>query len=137
VNEDEMALMSPEPMSLAAAAISEGVRCLTVTLGPRGAAYFAAAGFDRLSDMARSMEPAVASGPLRTALIPAVPASDSRSGDPTGCGDVWGATCFSHILRDASIDESIRAANVAAARNVGHKGATGLSHYLRGELSRP
>jgi hypothetical protein len=137
VNEDEMALMAPEPMSIAAAAIAEGVRCLSVTLGPRGAAYFAAPGFNQLADLARSRDPLAASGPMRTELVPASPAPDSRGGDPTGCGDVWGATYFSRLLAGATIGDAMRAANAAAARNVGHLGATGLAQYLRGELSRP
>jgi hypothetical protein len=29
----------------------------------------------------------------------------------------------------------MRVAVIAAARNVGHRGATGLAHHLRGELS--
>lgn len=136
VNEDEMQLMAPDPLALAAMAIAEGVRCLTVTLGPRGAAYFAAPGFERLDDLKRSREPVVAGGPVRTALVPAPPVS-SAGGDPTGCGDVWGATYFSRLLAGASIGDAMRDANQAAARNVEHKGATGLAQYLRGELSRP
>lgn len=136
VNEDEMALMAPDPMSLAAAAISEGVRALTVTLGPRGAAYFAAPGFERLADLERSRDASIAAGPMRTALVPA-PLSTPRDVDPTGCGDVWGATYFSRLLGGATIDDAMRDANTAATRNVEHKGATGLAQFLRGELSRP
>lgn len=136
VNEDELALMAPEPMTLAATAIAQGVRCLMVTVGPRGAVYFAAPGFERLADIERSREPATARGPVRTALVPTSPIL-ARDADPTGCGDVWGATCFSRLLGGATIGDALRAANAAAARNVAHKGATGLAHYLRGELSRP
>ena len=42
VNEDEMRQLADEPMAVAAVAMAEGVRVLTVTLGPRGAAYFTA-----------------------------------------------------------------------------------------------
>ncbi len=136
VNEDEMALMAPDPMTLAASAIIEGVRCLTVTLGPRGAAYFAAPGFERLGDLERSRDSTVSGGPVRTALIPAPPVL-TRDIDPTGCGDVWGASYFSRLLGGATIGDAMHDANVAAARNVEHKGATGLAQYLRGELSRP
>jgi hypothetical protein len=41
MNEDEMAMMAPDPMALAATALARGVRSLTVTLGKRGAVYFA------------------------------------------------------------------------------------------------
>jgi len=56
-------------------------------------------------------------------------------GDPTGCGDVWGATYFSQLLGGATLSDAIGAAHRAAARNVEHRGATGLAAYLRGELS--
>jgi hypothetical protein len=35
------------------------------------------------------------------------------------------------------LPEAIAAANQAASRNVEHRGATGLAHHLRGELSTP
>jgi hypothetical protein len=130
VNEDEMALMADDPMALAATALAEGVRCLTVTLGSRGVVYFAAAGFDG------GAAPFEANnfGAVRTALVPAVAAEGSNL-DPTGCGDVWGATYFSRLLAGDNLADAMRAALVAAARNVGHRGAAGLAHHLRGELS--
>jgi hypothetical protein len=132
VNEDELALMAPDAMALAATAMAAGVRCLAVTLGPRGAAYFAAPGFERLGD---PWPPAArqALAPVRTALVPAVAAP--AGGDPTGCGDVWGATYFSRLLAGDNFADAMRAANRAAARNVEHRGASGLASHLRGELS--
>jgi hypothetical protein len=134
VNEDEMEMMAPDPLALAAAATAAGVKVLNVTLGPRGAVYFAAPGFDRLSDLNRN-ELSPSTGTIRTELIPAVPTRQLSGGDPTGCGDVWGATYFSRLLAGDDIRSAMRAANVAAARNVDHRGATGLSQYLRGELT--
>ncbi|HEX5831082.1 MAG TPA: carbohydrate kinase family protein [Gemmatimonadaceae bacterium] len=132
VNEDELALMAPDAMALAATAMAAGVRCLAVTLGPRGAAYFAAPGFERLWDPwpppARQ-----ALAPVRTALVPVVAAP--AGGDPTGCGDVWGATYYSRLLAGDNFADAMRAANRAAARNVEHRGASGLASHLRGELS--
>ena len=55
-------------------------------------------------------------------------------GDPTGCGDVWGATFFATLLQRPDLKEAIRAANAAAARNVIHRGATGLREHLLGQL---
>jgi hypothetical protein len=129
VNEDEMALMADDPMALAATALAEGVQNLNVTLGPRGVVYFAAPGFDKL----KAPAPA-ALGAVRTALVPAVPA-DGPNCDPTGCGDVWGATYFSRLLAGDNLASAMQTALVAAARNVAHRGAAGLAHYLRGELS--
>ena len=55
--------------------------------------------------------------------------------DPTGCGDVWGATYFSRLLAGDNLGDAIRAAHRAAARNVEHRGASGLADHLRGKLS--
>ncbi len=131
VNEDEVTMMAADPMALAATALSAGVRSLVVTLGSRGAVYFADAAFDRLSDLAR---PSIGAdnGPVRTALVPppyVVPRSD-----PTGCGDVWGATYFSRLLAGDTLANAMRAAHRAAVRNAEYRGATGLSTHLRGEL---
>lgn len=118
VNEDEMSMLAPDPLALAATALHEGVRGLFVTLGKRGVVYFAPS--------------EQAFGPLRTALVPAEVVAD---GDPTGCGDVWGATQFSRLLAGDNLNDAILAANRAAARNVGHRGATGLADHLRGKIS--
>lgn len=134
VNEDEMALMAPDPMALAATALDAGTRCLVVTLGPRGAVYFAAPDFERLSDLGRPRPLGATAGPLRTALIP-TPVGQAATGDPTGCGDVWGATYFSRLLAGDKLGDAIVTAHRAAGRNLEHRGATGLAHYLRGELS--
>jgi hypothetical protein len=134
VNEDEMSMMAPDPMALAATAIARGVRCLAVTLGPRGAVYFAGPGFDRIGDLRGAARFATDVGAIRTALVPPESVSQT-SGDPTGCGDVWGATHFSRLLAGDTIDAAIRSANRAAARNFQHRGATRLAPFLRGELS--
>ncbi|MGH7670826.1 MAG: carbohydrate kinase family protein [Gemmatimonadaceae bacterium] len=134
VNEDEMALMAPDPMALAATALDAGTRCLVVTLGARGAVYFAAPDFERLADLQRPRRMGGAAGPIRTARVP-TSMSSPAGGDPTGCGDVWGATHFSRLLAGDKLDDAIRAGHRAAGRNLEHRGATGLAHHLRGELS--
>ena len=134
VNEDELAMMAPDPLALAATALARGARCLVVTLGKRGAAYFAAPDFDCYDDLRRPRPLGASFGPVRTALVP-VEAVDPSSGDPTGCGDVWGATHFSRLLAGDNLSDAMRAANRAAARNVAYRGATGLANYLRGELT--
>jgi hypothetical protein len=132
-NEDEIQMMAPDPMALAATAMHAGSRCLVVTLAGRGAVYFASADFHRLADLDRVRAAGAAAGPIRTELIPGevVPAQV----DPTGCGDVWGATYFSRLLAGDMLGHAIRAAHRAAARNVEHRGATGLADHLRGKIS--
>jgi hypothetical protein len=132
VNEDEITAMTPEPMALAATALAAGTRSLVVTLGSRGAVYFAAPDFHRLTFPRAAPALGAASGPVRTALLPAV--SNVPAADPTGCGDVWGATYFSRLLAGEPLEDAMRAAHTAAARNLTHRGATGLSRHLRGEL---
>jgi sugar/nucleoside kinase (ribokinase family) len=145
VNEDEITMLAPDPLALAATALHAGVRSLSVTKGKRGAVYFAAPNFDRL-DLAtkgarrsgaaphsgRTPELTASLGPLRTALVPA---EHVEPGDPTGCGDVWGATQFSRLLAGDNLNAAILAAHRAAARNVGHRGASGLADHLRGTIS--
>ncbi|MFN2400111.1 MAG: carbohydrate kinase family protein [Gemmatimonadaceae bacterium] len=133
VNEEEMTMMAPDPMALSATALAAGVRCLIVTLGGRGAVYVAPSDFERLSDISASGSLEAATGPIRTALVST---EGYVEGDPTGCGDVWGATFYSRMLAGDSLPEAMRIAHRAAARNVMHRGATGLSRHLRGELIR-
>jgi len=134
VNEEEMTMMATDAMGLAAIAMANGVNTLTVTLGSRGIVYFAAPGFDGLSDLRRGGF-GDAPGAVRTALVPAKRPRHSGPGDPTGCGDVWGATYFSRLLAGDKLDAALDRALDAAARNVDHRGATGLADHLRGELS--
>src|SRR5262249_34930398 len=108
---------------------------LTVTLGKRGAVYFAAPDFERIDDLRRERTLGTTVGPLRTALVPAVATHDSTDNDPTGCGDVWGATYFSRLLAGDNLGDAILAAHRAAARNVSHRGASGLANHLRGIIS--
>ena len=119
VNEDEVAMLASDPLALAATALAAGVRTLFVTLGKRGVVFFEDAGPGR---------------PLRTALVPATLARVDGPGDPTGCGDVWGATYFSRAVAGDTLEAAMRRAMDAAARNVEHRGASGLAHHLRGEL---
>jgi hypothetical protein len=134
MNEDEMAQFAPDPMALAAQAVSAGVKLLVVTLGPRGAVYVEAPLFSsefRVPSAARptSLEPDA--GAIRTALVPA---PHVEAVDPTGCGDVFGAGLCATLLAGQAPEAAIRAANRLAARNATLRGATRLGRLLRGEL---
>lgn len=127
VNEDELRLMGGDPMDLAARAMTLGVGLFVVTLGARGAVYFTHRGYT----FARP--PAPASGPIETARIPAEDVVDN--GDPTGCGDVFGATLVAALLAGRSVADAVRRANDAAGRNLRHRGATRLHYHLRGAIA--
>jgi hypothetical protein len=149
LNEDEMRQLSPDPLSLSAQALGAGTSLLVVTLGPKGAAYVAAPGFDgwgtargvTLSE-AKGPSPGAwplrsaqgGSGAVRTALVPA-PHVDAL--DPTGCGDVFGAVACARLLAGDGVEAALGHATALATRNAGLRGAGGLGRHLRGELLVP
>ncbi|MBR9991159.1 MAG: hypothetical protein KFH98_15465 [Gemmatimonadetes bacterium] len=142
VNEDELATLAQawgDPWLLAADVVGEAPRLMLVTLGDRGSAFFAVAGLDadpRTWRRTRLHAPAVSdaadTGAVRTGHVP--PDLVPREGDPTGCGDVWGASFFANLLTQRDLETAMRRANAAAARNVEHRGATGLHHHLQGRI---
>ena len=135
VNEDEMRLLAPDPLALAAQAMGSGVSLLIVTMGPRGTAYFANGGFAGFEPGRRGGGvPGAASGPLRSALIPA-PRVEAL--DPTGCGDVFGAAAAARLFAGEPVETALTYANAAASRNAAFRGASGLSRHLRGQLVMP
>lgn len=132
LNEDEMRELSPDPLALSADAIAAGVGLLVVTLGPRGAAYVEAPGFDVQRRGRR--DASTDSGTVRSARVDA---EFVEAADPTGCGDVFGASAFSRLLAGDDVETALRHANRMAGRNAAFRGASGLADHLRGELVRP
>ncbi|MFQ5704583.1 MAG: carbohydrate kinase family protein [Gemmatimonadales bacterium] len=129
LNEDEMKLAGGDPMEIAAHALSNGVRLLIVTLGPSGAVYFA---LDPFTFLGQSEPEGHGSGPIGTARVPAAAAPEEL--DPTGCGDVFGATVVASLVLGMDVEAAIGRANQYAARNLSYRGATHLHHHLRGEI---
>jgi sugar/nucleoside kinase (ribokinase family) len=140
VNEDELAILASswggDPWHFAADVVDTAVQLLCVTLGSRGAAFVASPGFRadpfQWTHSASAIRPA---GAATSQRVPPTAGAGIGAGDPTGCGDVWGATCFAALLAGESLEEAIRRANHAAARNVAHHGATGLYTHLVGKLA--
>jgi len=135
INEEEMAQLGSDPFALAAQALQLGVRAVCVTLGPRGAVYVTTGDPRPLGWLARGeSRPAhPGSGLVRTARI--APEGGPVDGDPTGCGDVFGATLAAALLAGADLEAGVREANRMARRNVSYRGATGLQHHLSGRLA--
>lgn len=127
LNEDELGRIGPDPLAVAASALEHGAGLLVVTLGPRGAVYFAAPSFGF-----RHRDGPQVAGPIRTARLPL--AEIAEEGDSTGCGDVFGATTVASLLRGDDLEAALREANRLAARNLSAHGATRLHHHLRGEI---
>ena len=140
LNQAELASLAGrwgDPLALAAEAVGVDLRLLLVTLGEDGAVYvqspaYGAGPSSWRRDGLRPARPLAAAGPARSARIP-LP-TDARAGDPTGCGDVWGATCFAALLSGSTVEDAIARAHAAAARNVEHHGASGLHEHLRGRI---
>ncbi len=126
LNEQEMRQLGDDPLAVAAGALAQGCSALVVTLGSKGAAYF-----DRPADP----ETATPVGPVRSALIPADSRPILAGGDPTGCGDVFGATVVASLLAGATLEDALRAGTRMAARNMTHRGASGLRDHLLGRLT--
>ncbi len=140
VNEDELALLSHswgDPWRFAAEVVGDELRLLAVTLGPRGAAYVAAPAFAGnplgwRHDGLHVHKKLSRAGSTRSEKI-AAPAP-AQEGDPTGCGDVWGATFFMRLLLGDTVPAAMTEANRMAARNVQHHGASGLHQFLKGRI---
>jgi hypothetical protein len=140
VNEDELALLSHfwgDPWRFAAEVVGDELRLLIVTLGSRGAAYIKSPAYeDRPLEWRRPglhVHKALSRpGAAASQMVPAEPAHGEA--DPTGCGDVWGATFFFRLLAGDPLPTAMRRANQMAARNVQHRGATGLHLFLKGRI---
>lgn len=134
VNSDELAVLSADsgdPWRFAQGILGADTRLLFVTLGSGGAAYIMVPDALPLGS-AKAADP---EGPqlVRTGKVSVEPVS---GGDPTGCGDVWGITVFRALLEGRRVEEAMRQASALARRNVSHRGASGLSRFLRGEIER-
>ena len=134
MNETEFELMGGsrgDPWELAADMVGKGPKLITVTMGAGGAAYVAAPGFTPdPKSWPRRGKPPGRDGATQTGRQPL--ADDPLSGDPTGCGDVWGATFFARLLGGDPLENAMTGANRSAAKNVEHQGARGLRHHLKG-----
>ncbi len=137
MNESEFDLLRDvdrDPWQIAAEALGAELKLVVVTLGVRGAAYIAGPGFrEDPGEWASLRRRVVTASPPVSGMV----ASGTRfeGGDPTGCGDVWGATLFARLLAGDTIDVAMANANRFAARNVLHRGASGLHMHLQGQIS--
>jgi len=132
-NEDEIHQLGEQPLTLAARALELGVSAVCVTLGGRGAVYVAAGDFTHLGWAGASRPSRSAAHALvRTARVSA--AGAPLDGDPTGCGDVFGAALAARLLQGVPLEPALDEANRMARRNVTYRGATGLQHHLRGAI---
>jgi sugar/nucleoside kinase (ribokinase family) len=136
MNEQEFQLLGrgkDDPWNVASKALGPELKLILVTLGREGSAYMAAP--DLSPDPWAWPAARQSLGSRGAAMSGKVPlASGTLSGDPTGCGDVWGATFFGRLLAGDPLIQSLQTANAFASLNVSHRGATGLHRFLTGKL---
>ncbi len=112
MNEDEFSLLaraSDAPATLEDV-LEAGPRVACVTRGSRGAT--------------------VAYRTHGRTLVEDVTLLHPRSGDPTGCGDIWGAVMFGRLLGGVGEVVAAESANRVAAANLDHYGVAGLVDRL-------
>jgi len=122
MNEDEFAMFSrdaADPARAAAPAFEGRVRMIAVTRGSEGV---------RVIAPGRDGDPSVGEVPT---------SSDPASGDPTGCGDVWGAAFLSGVLAGADRDTAITYAHALAGCKLRCRGAHETRRYLAEKGPRP
>ncbi len=116
MNETEFGLFArgaTDPWRAAARAMTGRLRTIVVTLG--------AAGAQIMTKRASDTRPARETAPI---------SNGAQTGDPTGCGDVWGATFFASILDGAGRQDALLRANAVAGCALGSTGAEGLREAL-------
>jgi sugar/nucleoside kinase (ribokinase family) len=122
LNEDELRMLAPGTND-AGPLLRAGPSVVAVTRGAEGASLLRNAG---LPADPRQWTRTPAQGSAVDAVYPIRPAA----GDPTGCGDVWGATFFLSLLGGAGWDGAVEAAHAASARKMRVRGASGLYAHL-------
>ncbi len=131
VNEEEMRMLAPDADALADLALRAGASATLVTLGPRGVRYDTREGFRSLRvrrDLTSGNADGITSG-ITSATVPPPHVLDGDV-DPTGCGDVWGATLFARLVAGDDLEIAVRRAHVAAGANAGWRGIPGLVAHL-------
>jgi sugar/nucleoside kinase (ribokinase family) len=133
LNEDEVGMLAGGGegwVERVAPVLRHGPGLAAVTLGPQGAAVATREGFpaDPLAWPA-GRERGGASASISGEVYPV---EESPPGDPTGAGDVWGVTFFSGLLGGLGVAGAARRAHRAAARKLGHRGASDLYPHLAG-----
>jgi hypothetical protein len=123
VNEDEIEMLSPAGGSRAdrmRGLLADGPGAVFLTRGAAGAEWV-------IRPDARWPEP---NGGATAGSAPVEAIAPMGATDPTGCGDVWGITCFTSLLAGAGAAEAVRKANRLAAATAARQGTMGLSERL-------
>lgn len=111
MNDEELALLGVDLDDLGSL-LALGPALVVVTRGPEGASFV------------RSMP----DGEPRAGTVP--PPDGLLEGDPTGCGDVWGATLCAALVAGIALEEAIERAHRAAAAKIRNPNVSELREVL-------
>lgn len=132
VNEDELDSLAPGDgtrQDRLRDLLSDGPDAVFLTRGSAGAEWVARTG-------TRWSPPLIAASDreagLDTGAVPVEAIAPAGSTDPTGCGDVWGISCFASLLEGAPLADAVRTANLLAAATAAGQGTAGLARELAG-----
>lgn len=129
-NRDEIRIVTggiEDPVAGVRSLVDSGVDAAFSTLGADGVAWAASAcspWLDAISNGAgKSGEPVTAHAPVSLPARSVV--------DATGCGDVWGAACFTSLLGGRPLSAAVERANLLGAATASRRGTAGLGASLR------
>jgi hypothetical protein len=132
MNEEEFGTLARSPEAARAeveSLMGSDLKLLAVTLGADGADYTSTEGFNPDPERWRDDRRAdFGGGGILKGRVPL--GNEPFSGDPSGCGDVWGATFLSRLLAGDRLETAVAEANRGASRKIGFQGAPGLRHHL-------
>lgn len=123
MNEAEFELLtsrSPNDRGAMSFVHGHGPRALFVTQGNAGASFYADHSFPARRESSVGM--------VECGHAPAV--ACPSGGDPTGCGDAWGAATFTGLLGGMEVRDAIARAHAVAAAKMEHRGGSGLYDHL-------
>ena len=125
-NRDEIRIVTggiQDPLAGVRSLVTSGVGAAFSTLGGDGVAWAAT------SD-SRWLDASFASVGEIAAQV-AGPATAAAVVDTTGCGDVWGATCFTSLLAGQTLPAAVETANRYGGLTAGLRGTADLGKHLR------
>jgi len=128
-NRDEIRMVAggiEDPLAGVRSLVSAGIGAAFSTLGPDGVAWAAPSDSPWLGSPVDVVDAVTArvAGPLHAPSV----------ADTTGCGDVWGATCFSSLLSGQLLPAAVELANRFGALTAGLRGTADLGVNLRAGL---
>ena len=131
LNEDELAMLAGDAQAPVSARgerlLAHGPGIVVVTQGGAGASYLVRDGFPENPLQWSGWR----GGERRIQHSAVLPDQGHRPGDPTGAGDVWGATFISSLLAGLPLEDAIHRAHRFAGAKMALRGAAGLYEHLR------